>query len=85
MNVVTYILSFCERFERNELIEDNICILKQIYHETKDSDTESETSDSEDDDYEPPKDVSDTDTGDDEGEDEEIIIKKDSKGNYYIY
>tara|TARA_R110000737_G_scaffold258851_1_gene267465 strand:+ start:5448 stop:5711 length:264 start_codon:yes stop_codon:yes gene_type:complete len=87
MNVVAYILSFCKRPERNELIDDNIYILKQIYDETNDfaeeSDSESETSDSEDDDYEPPEDVSDTDTSDGEGE--EIIIKKDSNGHYYIY
>ena len=83
MNVVAYIWSFCERPQRKELIEDNICILKQIYNETKDSSEESEESDSEDDDYEPPEDVSDTDTS--EGDGEEIIIKKDSKGHYYIY
>tara|TARA_R110000782_G_scaffold64988_2_gene132344 strand:- start:1139 stop:1390 length:252 start_codon:yes stop_codon:yes gene_type:complete len=83
MNVVAYIWSFCERTEGKELIEDNICILKQIYNETKDFAEESEESDSEDDDYEPPEDVSDTDTS--EGDREEIIIKKDSKGHYYIY
>ena len=83
MNVVAYILSFCQRPER--IIEDNIELLREIYHKTEyeTEDSGSETDDSEDSDYEPEKDRGDVDES--SGDDEEIIIKKDSKGNYYIY
>ena len=81
MNVVAYILSFCQRPER--IIEDNIELLREIYHKTEyeTEDSGSETDDSEDSDYEPEKDRGDESSGDDE----EIIIKKDREGNYYIY
>ena len=84
MNVVTYILSFCEKVAKaTELDED---ILREVYERTKedsDSDSEAETSDSEDSDYEPPETVGDIDMS--SGEEEEIIVKRDSDGRYYIY
>ena len=92
MNVVAYILSFCQKPERKGIteIEENIYILKQIYDETSeialadDSDVLSETSDSEDDDYEVDEDMSDSDDSM-SVESEEIIIRRDADGRYYIY
>ena len=84
--IVAYLLSFCQKPERTSIteIEENIYILKQIYDETNDFAEESETSDSEDSDYEVDEDMSDSDDSM-SVESEQIIIRRDADGRYYIY
>ena len=84
--IVAYLLSFCQKPERKGIteIEENLYILKQIYDETNDFAEESETSDSEDSDYEVDEDMSDSDDSM-SVESEQIIIRRDADGRYYIY
>jgi predicted nucleic acid-binding Zn-ribbon protein len=98
-NVLSAILSWCE-CERNKIEFDpeTIEVLRAIYDETNpDNETEDEDveeSDSEDSDYEPEKDVDDDASSEEEDSDDEeetgevseqIIIRKDENGHYYIY
>ena len=84
--IVAYLLSFCQKPERKGIteIEENLYILKQIYDETNDFAEESETSDSEDSDYEVDENMSDSDDSM-SVESEQIIIRRDTDGRYYIY
>jgi len=93
MNVLSYVLSFCECPDKTkdpfefEYDPDTIEVLRQIYENTnKKLDTETETdeeTDSEDSDYEPQANVSDSETSDDELESEELIVKRDVKNGLF--
>lgn len=93
MNVLSYILSLCECPDKTkdpfefEYDPDTVEVLRQIYENTNkklESDTETdEETDSEDSDYEPQANVSDSETSDDEIEREELIVKRDVKNGLF--
>ncbi len=93
MNVASYILSFCKCPDKTkdpfefEYDPDTVEVLRQIYNETNkklESDTETdEETDSEDSDYEPQENVSDSETSEDEIEREELIVKRDVKNGLF--
>jgi len=93
MNVVSYLLSFCECPDKTkdpfefEYDPDTVEVLRQIYQETNPKfefeTTSDEETDSEDSDYEPEENVSDSETSDDEIEREELIVKKDIKNGLF--
>ena len=93
MNVASYVLSFCKCPDKTkdpfefEYDPDTVEVLRQIYNETNkklESDTETdEETDSEDSDYEPQENVSDSETSDDEIESEELIVKRDVKNGLF--
>ncbi len=90
MNVLSYVLSWCKCEKEIEFDANTIEVLKAIYNETAPSSDSEESS--EDEDYTPPQEIneddgSDTDTDSEyeRPEDEEIIIKRDKDGNYYLY
>jgi len=93
MNVVSYLLSFCECPDKTkdpfefEYDPDTVEVLRQIYQETNPKfefeTTSDEETDSEDSDYEPQANISDSETSDDEIEREELIVKKDIKNGLF--
>jgi len=90
MNVLSYVLSWCKCEKEIEFDANTIEVLKAIYNETTPSSDSEESS--EDEDYTPPQEIdeddgSDTDTDSEyeRPEDEEIIIKRDKDGNYYLH
>ena len=93
MNVASYVLSFCKCPDKTkdpfefEYDPDTVEVLRQIYNETNkklESDTETdEETDSEDSDYEPQENVSDSETSEDEIEREELIVKRDVKNGLF--
>ncbi len=94
--VLSYVLSFCKCEKEIEFDAETIEVLRAIYQETDDPPVppcpSSSEDESEDEDYAPPEDVSDDDGSDtdtdsdyERPDDEEIIIKKDKEGNFYIY
>ncbi len=90
MNVLSYVLSWCKCEKEIEFDANTIEVLKAIYNETAPSSDSEESS--EDEDYTPPQEIdeddgSDTDTDSEyeRPEDEEIIIKRDKDGNYYLH
>tara|TARA_R110000868_G_scaffold124887_1_gene329864 strand:+ start:1340 stop:1609 length:270 start_codon:yes stop_codon:yes gene_type:complete len=87
----TWLKSWCECDRRIEFDDQTIEVLRAIYDETIPLTDEE---DSEDEDYEPTSDTdddevssSDSEPDDDPDSDaeEEIIIKRDSEGHYYLY
>jgi len=93
MNVLSYLLSFCECPDKTkdpfefEYDSDTIEVLRAIYNETEkkfNSDTETdEETDSEDSDYEPHENLSDSETSEDELEPEELQVKNDIKNGLF--
>ena len=98
--VFSYILSICKCEKEIEFDAETIEVLKAIYRETdfnlSSEEEVVEETDSEDSDYEPPEDLDDDESSEEEEEEseeedvsqdvsEEIIIKKDAEGNYYLY
>lgn len=93
MNVVSYLLSFCECPDKTkdpfefEYDPDTVEVLRQIYQETNKKlefeTTSDEETDSEDSDYEPQANLSDSETSDDEIEREELIVKRDVKNGLF--
>ena len=93
MNVASYVLSFCKCPDKTkdpfefEYDPDTVEVLRQIYNGTNkklESDTETdEETDSEDSDYEPQENVSDSETSEDEIEREELIVKRDVKNGLF--
>lgn len=87
MNVLSYVLSFCKCEKEIDFDPETIEVLRAIYRDKEpyyaSEGEEYEETDSEDSDYEPTSDIEEDDESDAEGE--EIIIKKDKEGNYYIY
>jgi len=93
MNVASYVLSFCKCPDKTkdpfefEYDPDTVEVLRQIYQETNKKlefeTTSDEETDSEDSDYEPQANVSDSETSEDEIEREELIVKKDVKNGLF--
>jgi len=93
MNVLSYLLSFCECPDKTkdpfefEYDPDTVEVLRQIYQETNKKlefeTTSDEETDSEDSDYEPQANVSDSETSEDEIEREELIVKRDVKNGLF--
>jgi len=90
MNVLSYVLSFCECPDKTkdpfdfEYDEDTIAVLREIYNNTQEI-SESEEEDSSDSDYETDEDIS-SDYSDSEEESEEVIVKRDIKsGLFYLF
>ncbi len=95
--VFSYILSFCEREKQIEFDPETVEVLRAIYKETDPDNTSEdeivEETDSQDSDFEPEEDVDEESSEEEESDDEEvsedvaeeIIIKKDKNGHYYIY
>jgi hypothetical protein len=90
--VLSYVLSFCKCEKEIEFDSETIEVLKAIYNETAPSSESEGEESSEDEDYAPPENIdeddgSDTDTDSDyeRPEDEEIIIKRDKDGHYYLH
>ncbi len=93
MNVLSYILSFCECPDKTkdpfefEYDPDTVEVLRQIYNETNKKlefeTTSDEETDSEDSDYEPQENLSDSETSDDDIEREELQVKKDVKNGLF--
>lgn len=87
----TWLKSWCECDRRIEFDDQTIEVLRAIYDETIPL---SDEEDSEDEDYEPTSDTDDDEVSSSESEpdddpdsdaEEEIIIKRDSEGHYYLY
>jgi|9_EtaG_2_1085328.scaffolds.fasta_scaffold14786_2 hypothetical protein len=90
--MITWLKSWCEcdREIEIEFDDQTVEVLRAIYDETIPL-----TDDSEDEDYEPSEDSdtdddyssseSEPDDDPDSDQDEEIIIKRDMEGNYYLY
>lgn len=97
MYVIEWMRSFCTCEKEIEFDDDTIEVLKAIYHEQNPHDWESDEEDSEDEDYEPPplwthdsessesESESEPDDDPDSDQDEEIIVKRNSEGHYYLY
>jgi len=84
------LLVCCSKDKKIELDAETIEVLKAIYKETEPSSSSEESS--EDEDYTPPDNIDEDDGSDTETEsdyerpeDEEIIIKRDKDGNYYLH
>jgi Ran GTPase-activating protein (RanGAP) involved in mRNA processing and transport len=100
MNVLSYLLQICP-WRENSINFDSatVEVLRAIYKQTdpdnESSDENSEESDSQDSDYEPDENINDESSSEEESSDEDedlsedvseqIIIRKDKEGNYYIY
>ncbi len=90
MYVIEWMRSFCTCEKEIEFDDDTIEVLKAIYQEQN---PESEEDDSEDEDYEPcdcPSESSESESESEPDDDpsdgeEEIIVKRNSEGHYYLY
>lgn len=92
MYVIEWMRSFCKCEKEIEFDDDTIQVLKAIYREQH-PDWEPDEDDSEDEDYEPcdcPSESSESESESEPDDDpsdaeEEIIVKRDDDGNYYLY
>ena len=89
--MIEWLKSWCKCEKEIEFDDQTIEVLRAIYNETAPSTDEE---DSEDEDYTPPEEESDDEVSTSESEpdddpdsntDEEIIIKRDSEGHYYLF